>query len=80
MVFVWPFLSVGAEPEESRLSRTARNSEQGAPGKPTLPICHLSDRKRQDIRKNPREGNFTTFVPHLLIDCLFAFVSYVLLK
>jgi hypothetical protein len=42
-------LSVGAESEESRLPRTARNSEQGAPGEPTLPICHLSDRKRQDI-------------------------------
>ena len=73
-------LSVGAEPEEPRLPCTARNSQQGAPGKPTLPICHLSDRKRQDIRTNPREGNFTTLVTLLLIDCLFAFISYVLLK
>ena len=72
-------LSVGAEPEESRLPCTARNSEQGAPGKPALPICHLSDRKCQDIRKDPREGKFTTFVRHLLIDCPFAFISYVVL-
>ena len=73
-------MSVGAEPEEPRLSRTARDSEQGAPGEPTLPIRHLSDRKCPDVRKDPREGNFTTSVPRLLIDSLFAFVSYVLLK
>jgi hypothetical protein len=42
-------LSAGPEPEESRLSRAARDSEQGAPGQPTLPICHLSDRELQDI-------------------------------
>jgi hypothetical protein len=62
-------LSAGAEPEESRLSRAASDSEQGTPGEPTLPICHLSDRELQDIRKNPREGNFATFVTDLSIDC-----------
>jgi hypothetical protein len=42
-------LFVGAEPEEPRLSSAARNSERRAPGKPTLPIFHLSDQKCQKI-------------------------------